>query len=48
MQPCLLERVVVFIEELQLAEVTHADIEILRLPWSGAEDADGDPEPEEE
>jgi uncharacterized protein YlxP (DUF503 family) len=44
----LLERVVVFIEELQLAEVTHADIEILRLPWSGAEDADGDPEPEED
>ncbi len=38
----VLEQAVDFIEELHLAEVTHSDIEILRLPYVAADDELGD------
>jgi hypothetical protein len=34
----VLEKAVEFIEELHLAEVTHSDIEIIRLPYVAADD----------
>ena len=34
----VLEKAIVFIEELHLAEVTHSDIEIIRLPYVAADD----------
>jgi uncharacterized protein YlxP (DUF503 family) len=42
----VLERAVAFIEDLHLAEVTHADIEIIVLPYeeAGLEALDMDPE----
>ncbi len=47
----VLEKAVEFIEELHLAEVTHSDIEIIRLPYATAadelEDGFGDAEGEE-
>jgi uncharacterized protein YlxP (DUF503 family) len=44
----LLDRAVAFIEELHLAEVTHSEVEILRLPYEAAAgDPGGDPGDEE-
>jgi uncharacterized protein YlxP (DUF503 family) len=45
----LLDRAVVFIEELHLAEVVHSDVELIQLPYresggSAWEDGDADPE----
>ena len=37
-----LEKAVEFIEELHLAEVTHSDIEIIRLPYVAADDGELD------
>ena len=38
----VLEKAVDFIEELHLAEVTHSDIELIRLPYETAEGEDED------
>ena len=44
----VLTRVLVFIEDLHLAEVTDSDIELLELCYEGRdEDDDGEPETEE-
>jgi len=47
----VLEKAVEFIEDMHLAEVTHSDIEIIRLPYQavdeGLDDAFGDPEEQE-
>ena len=44
----VLTRVLVFIEDLHLAEVTNSDIELLELCYEGRdEDDDGEPETEE-
>mgnify|MGYP003499622151 FL=1 len=44
----MLTRVLVFIEDLHLAEVTDSDIELLELCYEGRdEDDDGEPETEE-
>jgi uncharacterized protein YlxP (DUF503 family) len=37
----VLEKAIVFIEELHLAEVTHSDIEIIRLPYEEVGDDAG-------
>lgn len=34
----VLEKAVEFIEELHLAEITHSDVEIIRLPYAPADD----------
>jgi len=41
----VLERAVAFVEDLHLAEVLHAEIEILTLPWAAGDDAGGDAGP---
>ena len=38
----VLERALNFVEELHLAEVTHTDVEILRLPYQSGEDELGE------
>jgi len=38
----VLERALAFVEELHLAEVTHTDVEILRLPYQAGDDEDFD------
>jgi hypothetical protein len=44
----VLNRVLAFIEDLHLAEVTNSDIEVLELCYEGRdEDDDGEPETEE-
>jgi uncharacterized protein YlxP (DUF503 family) len=45
----VLDRAVIFIEELHLAEVVHSDVELIQLPYqesgeSAWEDEDADPE----
>ena len=43
----VLERVLGFIEDLHLAEVLHAEVEIVRLPYEEVDSGFDDPPPEE-
>lgn len=43
----VLERAVAFIEDLHLAEVTHADVEIVQLPYESGTEEDELLEPED-
>jgi uncharacterized protein YlxP (DUF503 family) len=41
----VLDRAVAFVEELHLAEVLHAEIEILTLPYAAGDESGGDAGP---